>query len=360
MDYKRDVKSIRLKASGKWGAIFSALAPNMVDAFNAPNRGFPCPVCGGDDRFRFDRKKLNDGAGFCRQCDKYHDGVAIVQAYHPNDSFPWILKLIDDCISTESSYRANNQNNQNKPKERDFSGSIRFASAVLRQSTKNPTDSAIRYYERRGLLGIERMPIASIKYSKGVAVQDKGDYLLKADGKSWLTYPAIIGIMSTHSGIKGIQIIRLTSEGEKASKSINEQFKLQYRKELQYPEKPFVPVNHMEGSAIRFGHAEKTYHVGEGVETMLAVSLELNTTSVAAACTAYYLEKIDIPSHVKELVIWCDKDNNQQGIASAMKLRKRYMEQGGDVKIMLPSRDVPKDKKGIDWLDCKTDIKSSY
>jgi len=112
-----------------------------------------------------------------------------------------------------------------------------------------------------------------------------------------------------------------------------------------------LSINGMIGGAVRFGKAGKVLAVGEGIETMLAVSIGLGGfMSVAAAGTAALLEGLEVPEQVETLLIFADKDANGRGEQAAMVLESRLSSQM-DVRIILPSLCVSTAHKGVDWLD---------
>jgi hypothetical protein len=109
----------------------------------------------------------------------------------------------------------------------------------------------------------------------------------------------------------------------------------------------------------------KVLHVGEGIETMLAVAKIQKTLSVAACCTAPLLGSFELPVNeegkvwVEKLVIWADKDRPDEngyraGIEAANKLAERYKHQC-QVEIRLPPMEIEQGKKSVDWLDFYND-----
>lgn len=362
---KRDLHDIKRASNGKWNAIFSSLAPTLLEAFNSPDEGFSCPVCGGDDRFSFTRKGLDDAVSLCRGCAesgkqaKPRDGIQLLMDIN-NDSLPWVLKLIDDCLNGSSASPVY-QGKLSKGDTKKRTGSMqKYCDAILNRSDHAPIDEAIKYLHSRNLAGAENLGCWGLRYNKGVSVKAQGKFLTRDNGK-WMTYPAIVGLLTNGQKQKtGVTVIRLTEQGFKAAWSIERELKKQHGINYRMPDKPiYKRTDSTVGSAIRFGGAESTYHVGEGIETMLAVALELNTMSVAACCTAPLLASVDIPPNVETLVIWADKDRNNRGIGAAWKLRDKYKHQC-NIKIMLPDSPIPSDKKSIDWLDCKSEIASKF
>lgn len=65
MTYKYDLDEINQLAYGKWKAILSDLLE--LTHLQLSNKGQPCPMCGGKDRYCF-TDKFHRGDYFCRGC----------------------------------------------------------------------------------------------------------------------------------------------------------------------------------------------------------------------------------------------------------------------------------------------------
>ena len=92
-----NVDAIRIHAKGRWREILGGLG---LDLPATATKHGPCPVCGGEDRFRFDDK---DGSGswYCNQCEpKAGDGFALIRNVFSCD-FAHAL----ETVATEISYR---------------------------------------------------------------------------------------------------------------------------------------------------------------------------------------------------------------------------------------------------------------
>jgi hypothetical protein len=147
-----------------------------------------------------------------------------------------------------------------------------------------------------------------------------------------------------------LQRVYLTRDGRKADDEI-----MLTAKENgligDFRSKPMLSISGMTGGAVRFGKAGKVLAVGEGIETMLAVSIGLGGfMSVAAAGTAALLEGLEIPEQVERLLIFSDKDANGRGEQAANALESRVSSQI-DVSIILPVSELKPSEKSLDWLD---------
>lgn len=76
---KLDTESIRQAASGRWVEILQAVAGFTSDQLTTKHQ--PCPVCGGDDRYRAHNDVAETGGVYCNKCPKgkkLTDGFATV------------------------------------------------------------------------------------------------------------------------------------------------------------------------------------------------------------------------------------------------------------------------------------------
>ena len=105
-------------AKGKWRGIMMALG--MPESF-LQNKGGPCPLCGGTDRFRWDNKR-GEGTYICNQCGS-GKGMKLAENY-TGIPFPEIATKIDGILgnikprfahitSSHRRTRINSENNIN-------------------------------------------------------------------------------------------------------------------------------------------------------------------------------------------------------------------------------------------------------
>ena len=105
------------------------------------------------------------------------------------------------------------------------------------------------------------------------------------------------------------------------------------------------------GSAVKLDDpVNGILNLAEGIETALAVR-SLTGLPVWATLTANNLESVDIPSYVKVVTVWADKDRSNTGQNAADALVTRLRNEGFRAVALLPPTTVPEDAKGIDWND---------
>jgi putative DNA primase/helicase len=99
-----DKNKIQEQAQGQWKHVLVALG---VDPLLLDGKHHPCPLCGGEDRFRFDDQK-GKGTWFCNKCGgRGHNGGAGdgLELAHRicGGSFPDTLKKVAEIIGISAS-----------------------------------------------------------------------------------------------------------------------------------------------------------------------------------------------------------------------------------------------------------------
>lgn len=95
---------LKIAVSGQWYSVLSALG---IDSRTLSNKHCPCPICGGDDRFRFD--DLGAGRWLCsggrdkRGCNTSGDGFGLIMGVR-NISFGDACKLVEAHLGVSSAY----------------------------------------------------------------------------------------------------------------------------------------------------------------------------------------------------------------------------------------------------------------
>lgn len=96
------------------------------------------------------------------------------------------------------------------------------------------------------------------------------------------------------------------------------------------------------GAAIRLYNPSERLALAEGIETALAVHLA-SGWRVWACVSAGGLERVELPSSVREVLIAAD--NDEAGVNAANALARRLLDEGRTVRIATPPT------PGADWLD---------
>lgn len=356
--YRYNLAEIKAQARGRWLSILPALGGGDLLRTASKRNGktyqhTPCPVCGGTDRFGLLPDVVDTGAAHCRNCGGFPDGFDLLRKIN-GWSLPWALQQVAEYIGGGACA---------EPVARDAWGAAeslgispekqaarrKAIASILAKCQQEPSEVHRAYFQNRGIPSAADLRSPSLLYHPGLPYYVNGKPLL--DGKGgWKTWPAIVGRVSSSKGWRGLQRIYLTKDGRKADEEIRLTAK-EKGLEGDFDSKPMLSINGMVGGAVRLGKAGKVLAVGEGLETMLAVSIGLvGFMSVAAAGTAALLEGLEIPEQVETLLIFADKDANGRGEQAAMALKSRVSPRM-DVRIILPSIEPKPSEKSVDWLD---------
>lgn len=356
--YRYNLAEIKAQARGRWLSILPALGGGDLLRTASKRNGktyqhTPCPVCGGTDRFGLLPDVVDTGAAHCRNCGGFPDGFDLLRKIN-GWSLPWALQQVAEYIGGGACA---------EPVARDAGGAAeslgispekqasrrKAIASILAKCQHEPGEIHRAYFQNRGIPAAADLRSSSLLYHPGLPYYVNGKPLL--DGKGgWKTWAAIVGRVSSANGWLGLQRVYLTKDGRKADDEI-----MLTAKENgltgDFGSKPMLSINGMIGGAVRFGKAGKVLAAGEGIETMLAVSIGLGGfMPVAAAGTAALLEGLEIPEQVETLLIFADKDANKRGEHAARALESRVSHRM-DVRVILPSIELKPSEKSVDWLD---------
>ena len=293
-------------ARGRWRSILTFLG--ISERFLKREHG-PCPVCGGEDRFRFDDKEGN-GTYYCNSCGP-GNGFTLLQNFHRWD-FATAAAEVDNVVG--------NSKMENTPKEKSEKEKVADIQRVLRESKALQVgDPAWEYLDSRcGVLDPSR--VLDLRYHPGLYHPEAGTKL-----------PCMLAIMRYADGT-GSTVHRtfLTPEGRKAN--------VQTVRRLM-PGKP-IP-----GSAVRLGGPWHTVCLAEGIETALCASKRMEVPSFAAI-SAEGMKSWVPPEYVRTVLVMGDNDSSFTGQAAAYHIaRELKLQHKLKVEVHIPGE---ADK---DWCD---------
>lgn len=327
-------------ARGRWGGILSALGGgDMADAIaRGSARHGACPVHGGKKPFRVFKDVEATGGSICSQCGGFNDGFAFLQELY-NWSSSEVLSQVathlgmkDDTIITVLPPRKIIATQEITPAEierRKQSIQKLWKNSVPMNDTR--ADPMMRYLLNRGIQHLDVIPNGSIKMSLSHGYYD--------DEKETMAghYSVMVAPVFDPKGIcVALHRTYLTATGKKAP--------------VECAKKLLTKGTSLKGAAIRLFPAMEEMGVCEGIETALAVN-QMNGMSVWPCVSASLLRQVELPSVVKRLHIWADKDLSEAGQQAAEALSEIQYELGVEVTIHTPEQKIPTGSKSIDWLD---------
>ncbi len=299
-----DFDNVKQNAKGRWVSIFRALG---IDCREDGKHG-PCPVCGGDDRFRMDDK---DGRGtwYCSQCEKQSgDGISLVQGVLGVDFKEAMTAVAGVVGGCEKNAVPREKPKMTKEKLREmFSESARV--------TENDLVGA--YLKGRGL---SLFPSTLWHSPKCWEPETKANV------------NAMLAVFSMPD--TSVACLHRTFINKLGKMDINSPKKL-------------TPtcVNNISGGAIRlFDPDDGTIAIAEGIETAIAVT-EYIGIPCWSVVSSEIMKTFEPPEGINTIVICGDNDKNFAGQAAAYHLGKRLITKKYNATVMIP------EKTGTDFLD---------
>lgn len=348
-------RELKQDARGQWDFILSELAPEAAHALEKKGHHVPCPVHGGKDGYRLFSDFSQTGGCMCNTCGGSADGIAHLQ-WLKGWSFVQTLEAVASVIGhspdsnvAPSARGANasgdsaesNEARQSREKKdqklRDKLKSLWNESVPL---TSPEAEPARLYLARRGLGFEVAFESLALSFHPSLPYYNKPK---EGNRPAFLgNHPAILAIVCDRAG-KPCTLHRtyLSEDGRKASVPMS-------KKLMPYPSDRSVS-----GGAIRLMKADKpALAVTEGIETALAVAEATEgVLPVWAAVSDTLLMQMVPPKHVKYVCLYGDQDRNGAGREALVQAKERLAKLGVKIAGYLPQGDIPKDQKGVDWLD---------
>lgn len=112
-----DKNVVKQAAAGRWGEIFSVLAPQLRLAQAHPGKHCPCPVHGGTDGFRLFPDYMERGNGICNTCGPKNDGFQMLMWLN-EWTFPEAIEKVGSYLGLKpEAARAQSLSVQQEPAE---------------------------------------------------------------------------------------------------------------------------------------------------------------------------------------------------------------------------------------------------
>jgi hypothetical protein len=354
---------VHAQACGQWDKILlSVIGKNIEPALLARPNHAPCPVHAGKDSFHLFRDFNETGGGFSNKENRgFADGFSLIA---------WACGITDlqalNLVALHLNMVDNNNHMLNKvtvrkplpqpatqtqpvPKKAE---NIRLIWDNRKKFTRTESYVGWLYLKSRG---INPWPFPSnLFFHQGMNYYQPSTH---PDGKidNLGKFPCLIaGVTDLNGRLVTIHRTYLKKDGSAKAP-------------VPSPKKMMPPAlpGDTKGCAVQLYKATgRSLGLAEGIETALAVA-EVSQMPVWATLHTAGMETVQIPKHVTDVFIWADKDRPTQahpegaGYEAAKKLRNHLTKQGVTVHILLPLFKIPKNKKGIDWLDVKNAVGKS-
>jgi len=270
-------------ARGKWRSILSS----FIDDFYLDGNHHSCPLCGGEDRFRFDDK---DGSGsyYCNQCGAGTSIHLLSEFLHISYAEAWrkVEAVAGKAVAST-------------PKgEVDYVGRIKRILSTVKPIAHG--DEVWRYLQSRGI----KNPASNLGIGK------IGE----------LT--TMVGRFAKGNKLAGLHVTFL-KDGKKVEGKNRQMFG--------------IDQHALAGAAVRLHTLNGTSRllIAEGVETALSAH-QLWGVPCWAAGSATMLAKIEVPDFVTEVIVAGDNDSSFTGQAAAYTLAQRLRRDKKSVIVRLP------------------------
>lgn len=297
-------------ARGQWSHLLPALG---VDSKYLTNRHGPCPICGGQDRFRWDNQ--NDEGGFiCSQCGG-GDGFDLARKV-TGRTFGLILRDVEEIIGKKANLDANRDHGEEYRARRAME-------AIWNGATRPNAECPVGVYLTNRLGRF--WAFQGLRYAPAA---------FHAEERS--RFPVMVAqIVSPQEQCVNLHLTYLRPNGLKA--------------DIAKP-KMVMAGRLPDGCAIRLGPERERMGVAEGIETALSAAI-LYKMPVWACVNGTLLSKWHPPATAKEIVIFGDNDQNFTGQAKAYHLANRL-----EVQFKRRAQVFIPPQAGQDWNDHLLDL----
>lgn len=295
-------------ARSKWRGILLQLG---VPEASLSGRHVPCPLCGGEDRFRFDNQE-GRGTYICNQCGA-GDGLKLAMEF-TGKPFYEAAGLIDDIIGN---VRPDADRSRAEMSDEDRRRILREMYAA--SGPVQPGDLADVYLTCRGVGEVAYPP--ALRFAPSLR-----------DGEGGVR-PAMLAMVGVPGADRFATIHRTFLRPDGRAKA-----------EMPAPRK-LAPGGVPEGACVQLGDwTGGPLGIAEGIETALSASA-LHGMVVWSAINSTILQRWFPPGGCTEVVIFGDNDKAFGGQAAAYALAHRLGAKGIRVEVHIPPI------SGTDWND---------
>ena len=301
-------------AKGRWEAILTD--PRIgIEPYRLDGRHHECPQCGHHDGFRFDNQ---DGSGswICSHCDPQAGyGIQLVMRTL-GLGFPAAADLVDEILGDGPRRDAGPERSRQDP-------TPRIKAILAGTHPLDGTDVASRYLKARGVQPAGLGERVSLGHHPGLDYYERRHHEAKQayEVVKVGTYPAMVAILRNPKGQPGTLHVTYLAQDGSAKAPVGSPKKI-----LSSPP---------EGGAIRLWSPGERLVVAEGIETAMAAAWWFQE-GAWATYSADFMEKLQVPDEVREVVVVGDNDRSFRGQAAAYALAHRVYLKRKAVTVVLP------------------------
>jgi putative DNA primase/helicase len=322
--YHYDYCTVLNAARDKWDRILDALGVNHI---YLKDKHGPCPFCGGTDRFRFDDINGN-GTFFCNQCNA-GNGITFVM-YYKRCTFQQALELIGRQLGLKP----------NEPFKSAPKPALNYIKDVLEAPQTRKRKAQLSKIWREALPISKGDPVDTYLRNRGICLDLFPSELRYHPTLPYYQNGNLLGHFQAMIGL-------ITDVNERGMSLHRTYLESGFKADVPAPKKIISPIfrGATNGASIKlFSPANHRIAIAEGIETSFAFH-QATKIPTWAAITANGMEKIILPSSIKEIVIVVDNDESGRGQKAGFVLAQRLLEEGRSVKRVMP------EKLGTDFAD---------
>jgi len=342
---KLEVAEIKKQLSGQWLTVVETYSPMLSGTLQLGHKGQPCPICGGNDRFNYDKNFNENGLVWCRGggCGlNGKDTLTLLQMVNGWD-FKEILAELASYLGIETSYVGDKtfEVGSDDVLYSTYKGyHPKYDSSVLKVSRAKGTFTGTQVDFSKKEENSDKKFDNIMKIINGcVPTHKRLSHYLETRGlqhqhpETIMFHPALFHSCADNEVRFEPAMVCVIQDPDGDIVSLQRIFldPHSYDKSEHSPQKMLMPsVTNIGGSSVRLGDPKDTLNVAEGIETALAIQ-ELTKVPTWATITAGGMKSLQVPVYTKCIKIWAD--NDEAGVDAAQHLANRLTKEGKECYV---------------------------
>lgn len=266
----------------------------------------PCPLCGGEDRFRL--ISSDDGRWICNQCrPESGSGFDLLMAIH-GWTFKQTVNKVRGAIGVVEPLTEYHREEEKRRKKEEWASKKDRLMKLWASGEPIPGTMAADYLFERGI----NMPGMT-----GVVPADVDDLRFTYTTGSGVPNPMpcmLAAIRDKRGYIVSIHRTFLEDFGWMGTR----------KADIESPRQVMPPLGTISGAAVRLSAiTDDVLGIAEGIETALSAG-QLNDVPVWACLNANGIRSFEPPDGLRKLLVFADRDRNGVGQSAAYELALKY------------------------------------